>query len=246
MTTPAYLRFELIRTFRNRRFLILSLLFPIVMYVLIAVPDRHEQDVGHTGISAPLYFMIGLAAFGTMNAVLSSGARIAAERATGWTRQLRLTPLRAGEYIRAKVVTSYVMALCAIATLYAGGVALGVRMPADRWLSMTFLILAGLLPFAALGVLYGYLLTVESIGPAIGGTTALLAFLGGAWFPITGGGFFQDVAEELPSYWLVQASREGLGAGHPWGAHGSAVIAVWAALLTGLAVRVYQRDTKRI
>jgi ABC-2 type transport system permease protein len=37
--------------------------------------------------------MVGLAAFGTMGAVLSSGARIAAERSTGWNRQLRLTPL---------------------------------------------------------------------------------------------------------------------------------------------------------
>jgi ABC-2 type transport system permease protein len=246
MTAPAYLRFELIRTFRNRRFLILSMVFPIAMYVLIAGPNRHEQDLGHTGISAPLYFMVGLAAFGTMNAVLSSGARIAAERATGWSRQLRLTPLGAGRYIQAKVVTSYALALSALAAVYAEGTALGVRMPADRWVSMTALILVGLVPFAALGILYGHLVSVDSIGSAIGGTTALLAFLGGAWFPITGSGVFQDVARELPSYWLVQASRDGLGAADPWGAHGWAVIVVWAALLTGLAARAYRRDTQRI
>ena len=33
--------------------------------------------------------MVGLAAFGTMNAMLARGARIAAERAVGWNRQLR-------------------------------------------------------------------------------------------------------------------------------------------------------------
>ena len=37
--------------------------------------------------------MVGLTAFGTMNAVLSTGARIAGERAVGWNRQLRITPL---------------------------------------------------------------------------------------------------------------------------------------------------------
>ena len=37
--------------------------------------------------------MVGLAAFGAMNAVLAFGARIAAEREVGWNRQLRLTPL---------------------------------------------------------------------------------------------------------------------------------------------------------
>ena len=46
-----------------------------------------------TGISAPLYYMVGLASFGTMLAMISSGARIAGERQAGWTRQLRITPL---------------------------------------------------------------------------------------------------------------------------------------------------------
>ena len=32
----AYLRFELLRTFRNRRFFIFSLGFPLVLYFLIA------------------------------------------------------------------------------------------------------------------------------------------------------------------------------------------------------------------
>ena len=47
--------------------------------------------------------MAGMAAVGTMIAVLSSGARIAAERSAGWTRQLRITPLTAGDYFGAKV-----------------------------------------------------------------------------------------------------------------------------------------------
>src|SRR3954465_4962760 len=97
-----YLRFELIRTLRNRRVLIFSLAFPIVLYLLIAAPNRNEGNLSGTGISAPLFFMIGLASFGTINAVLSSGARIAAERSVGWSRQLRITPLKTREYFRAK------------------------------------------------------------------------------------------------------------------------------------------------
>ena len=57
-------------------------------------PERNDERPRRTGISAPLYFMVGLAAFGTMNAMLASGARIAAERTVGWNRQLRITPLR--------------------------------------------------------------------------------------------------------------------------------------------------------
>jgi ABC-2 type transport system permease protein len=241
-----YLRFEVLRTLRNRRVLTFSLAFPIILYLLIAAPNRGESDLSGTGISAPLYFMIGLASFGTMNAVLSSGARIAAERSVGWNRQLRITPLKPREYFRAKVATSYMLALISLLALYAAGIALGVDISIGNWLQMTLLIVIGLIPFAALGILMGHLLTADSVGPAIGGTTALFAFLGGSWYPITGNGFLAQVAKELPSYWVVQASRAGLGAPHPWGARGWAVIAVWSVVLIALAGRAYQRDTQRV
>ena len=143
-------------------------------------------DLGGTGISAPLYFMVGLAAFGTMSAMLSSGARIAGEREVGWNRQLRITPLSTRTYFRAKVLTGYVMALTSLAAaLRRRARPLGVSLSAREWLGMTGLILVGLMPFAAVGIVLGHLLTVDSIGPVIGGLTALLAILGGTWFPIT-------------------------------------------------------------
>jgi ABC-2 type transport system permease protein len=241
----AYSRYELLRTFRNRRFFLLSLGFPLVLYFLIAGPNRHEHDFGGSGISAPLYYMVGLAAFGTMGAVLSSGARIAAERSVGWNRQLRITPLSTRAYFGTKVITGYMTAAVTIALLYAAGTSLGVRLSAADWLEMTGLILVALLPFAALGVLLGHLLTADSIGPAMGGSTALFAFLGGAWFPIGNGSVFHEIAQSLPSYWLVQASHVSL-AGSGWGYTGWLVILLWTLALTRLAARAYQRDTKRV
>src|SRR5689334_17414426 len=105
-----YARYELMRTFRNRRFVVFSLGFPIVLYFMIAGPNRNEVNLAGSGISAPVYFMVGLTAFGAMNAVLSMGARIAAERTVGWNRQLRLTPLSTGRYFRVKVLTAYATA----------------------------------------------------------------------------------------------------------------------------------------
>ena len=96
----AYLRYELLRTVRNRRFFFFSLAFPLILYFLIAGPNRNEDDIGGSGLSAPLYFMVGLAAFGTMNAMLGAGARIAGERSVGWNRQLRITPLPPRTYFR--------------------------------------------------------------------------------------------------------------------------------------------------
>jgi ABC-2 type transport system permease protein len=243
MNAATYTRYELIRAFRNRRLFILSLAFPVVLYLAIAGPNRNEHDLGGTGIAAPLYFMVGLATFGTMNAVIGAGVRISAERSVGWNRQLRLTPLSARAYLLAKVLTAYLMALVTLVALYAEGVSLGVRLSAVGWLEMTGLLLISLVPFAALGILVGHLLNVDSIGPALGGGTALLALLGGVWFPI-GSGVLHDVAETLPSYWLVQASRVAIG-GESWGLRGWIVVAVWSVGLAALAARAHRRDTKR-
>jgi ABC-2 type transport system permease protein len=244
VSSLTYTRYELLRTFRNRRFFLLSLGFPLVLYFTIAAPNNGVANLSGSGISAPLYFMVGLVSFGTMSAMLSCGARIAAERAVGWNRQLRITPLSPRAYFRAKVLTAYAMALVSIVALYASGAVLGVSLPAGQWLEMTGLILVGLIPFAALGVALGHVLTPDSIGPALGGGVSLFALLGGTWFPLQHG-FLYDIAQYLPSYWLVQASHVALGGG-AWPVRAWIVIATWTAVLSVLAVRAYRRDTRRV
>lgn len=245
MSTATYARDEVLRTFRDRRFFIFSLIFPVTMYLLIAGPNRDETDLSGTGISAPLYFMVGLIGFGTMVAVMAGGARIAAERTVGWNRQLRLTPLRPARYLRAKVLTGYLMAAVSIAVLSIAGLGLGVRMPVGRWIEMVGLILVALIPFAGMGIAIGHLLTTESLGPALGGITAVFAFLGGSWFPITGSGFFVDLAHALPSYWLVEAGHIGIG-GSAWGVEGWLVVGVWSVAMVAAAAWAYRRDTRRV
>lgn len=253
MTSATYVKYELLRTVRNKRSFIFSLIFPVVMYFLLALPNRNNHNFGGTPnnpthIFAPQYYMLGLLAFGSMIAVLSSGARIAAERSVGWNRTLRLTPMTPRTYFRAKILTGYLMAAVAIVLLYASGLALGVRIhPVGDWFRMTGLVLVALVPFAALGVALGHLLTVDSMGPAMGGITSLFAFLGGTWFPLTGHGFFIDFCKSLPSFWLTRAGQIGLGgSSDPWGSRGWLTIAVWAAAATVFAMWAYRRDTQRV
>jgi ABC-2 type transport system permease protein len=239
-----YTRFELLRTFRNRRFFIFSFGFPLVLYFLIAGPQKNNHNLAGTGIPAPLYYMAGLAAFGTMASMISSGARIASERRAGWTRQLRITPLRPRDYFRAKVVTSYAMAITSLLLLYIAGASLGVSLPAGQWLAMTGLIIVALLPFAVLGITLGHLVNVESVGPLTGGLLAILAFLSGTWFPLTSG-FLYDVGQYLPGYWIVQASHIAIH-GHPWGTQGWVVVIAWTVVLLVAARVAYRRDTQRV
>jgi len=240
-----YTRYELVRAVRNRRFFFFSLGFPLVFYYVIASPQRANHDFAKSGLSLPLYYMVGLIGLGTMIAMISTGARIAAERQVGWTRQLRITPLTTRDYFRAKILTAYMMSCLTILGLTIAGLTLGVHLAAGRWLGMVALILVSLAPFAALGVMLGHLLNVDAIGPATGGGASLLAFLGGTWFPLGHSGFLFELGRLLPSYWLVQAAHVGL-TGHGWPARAWLTIAAWTVLLTLGAVYAFRRDTQRV
>ena len=243
MSTLVYTRYELLRTFRERRLFIFSFGFPLILYYVIAAPNRNVHDFNGTGIPLPLYYMVGLASYGTMMAAMSAGFRIAGERQAGWTRQLRITPLSPRTYLRTKVLTAYAMAAVSLGLLYIAGASLGVSMPAGTWLKMTGLVALGLLPFAALGIALGHLLTVDSTGPATGGLVSLLALVSGTWFPATG--FLHTIGQWIPSYWLVQAGRISLH-GHAWGTQGWGVVIGWTVVLGVLAAIAFVRDTGRV
>jgi ABC-2 type transport system permease protein len=243
MTHSTYIRSEVLRTFRNRRFLLFSLAFPLVLFFTIAGANK---NVTLEGVPFPVYYMTGMAAWGAMIAIISSGARISSERLVGWTRQLRITPLRTTVYFEAKILCGYLMALVTIVALYLSGTALSVRLDAGQWATMTLLLLVGLIPFAVLGVMAGHLLKPDSIGPAVGGVTALFAIIGGAWGPLSTSPTFVDIAKCVPSYWLVQSGRVAFG-GSGWPpAEAWIVIAVWTIVFMRLAVLAYRRDTGRV
>jgi ABC-2 type transport system permease protein len=239
--TATYIRSEWLRTVRNRQFFIFSLVMPVVLLLVIAGPNR-DEELG--GLPFASYYMTGMVSWGCMAAVIAGGARIAAERTIGWNRFLRTTPLRPSVYLSSKVITGYGMACISMAALYAVGTSLGVRMAAGRWLEMSALIMIGLVPFAALGVVIGHLLSTESMGPAMGGVTSLFALLGGAWGPIADQGVLHTVAELLPSFWLVRSGRVGVG-GDAWTPLGWTVIVVWSIAMVWLARWAYRRDTKK-
>jgi ABC-2 type transport system permease protein len=237
-----YLRYELLRMFRNRRFFIFSLAFPLVLFYFVAGSQKHQTI---EGIPFPTYYLAGMISFGTMSAMMSSGARISGERLVGWNRQLRLTPLSARNYFRAKVITAYTTSLISVAMLFVAGATLGVHLTAPRVLHMTLLVVVGLIPFAAFGILLGHLLTPDSMGPVLGGGIAILSLIGGAYGPLGGDhGFMHDLSLSTPTYWLVRAGR--ILVGQPaWDATGWIVVASWTVVLAGLAARAYRRDTQR-
>ena len=118
-------------------------------------------------------------------------------------------------------------------------------MPLQRWIEMTGLILIGLIPFVALGIMLGHLIKSDSMGPVMGGGMSFLSIFGGAFGQFgADGSVLNKITQAIPSYWIVRAGQTALG-GRAWGTTGWLVIAVWSVLLTYGAVWAYRRDTGR-
>ena len=149
-------------------------------------------------------------------------------------------------YFRTKVLTAYIMAAVSIGLLYVAGLLYGVRIGSiGRWAEMTLLLLVGVLPFIGMGIAVGHLLTIDSMGPAVGGGSAFFGFLGGQWYPLPEHGVLHTIGEGVPSFWLTQASHIGVGA-PAWGVKGWIIVATWSVAMGLAAGWAYRRDTKKV
>ncbi len=237
-----HLRYEVLRTLRNPAFAGLTVALPLVLFYSVASAERHKT---FDGTSFPLYFMTAMAAYGAMYAAVAPGSRIARDRASGWLRQMQITPLRTRTEFTAKVVGAYLLALPALVLLFLAGASLGVRLGATQWLEMAGLLLAGLAPLVVIGLVLGYLLSSDAVAPAFAGVVVLFALLGGVFgFQLATSGPVFDVMKGLPSYWLVQAGKTALGGGG-WPAEAWIVVAVWTVVLVPVASLSYRRSATR-
>jgi ABC-2 type transport system permease protein len=238
----AYLSLELRRALRDRRYLAIVMGWPVASYLLFSTVFGATSDRAE-GLDPHVEIMVAMATFGAIGAVLmATGPRMAVERQSGWTRQLRLTPLRPSSVLAARVTAALLLTLPAIClTFVVAAAAKGVTLPAWEWPAMVGLLLAGVFPFAVLGTVIGSLTDGDS---ATGVTTIVylsLAALGGLWMPakVLPPGM-RAVAHALPSYRLAELAWRVAG-GHTPPASAVAVLGAWALVLTAVAVPVARR-----
>ncbi|MER5578659.1 ABC transporter permease [Streptomyces massasporeus] len=239
------IRLELARALRNRKFLFFSVIYPSVLFLIIAGNADSTTKVPGSGLTLPTYMMVSMASFGALTAVLMGNSeRIAKEREGGWVRQLRLTTLPGRGYVLAKTASAAVVSLPSIVIVFAvAGAVKDVRLDAWQWLALTGAIWAGSLVFAALGVAIGYLATGDAVRPIAMITYFGLSMLGGLWMPTTTfPDWLQDIAKWLPThaYAALGQAIEQSRAPH---VHDLAVLVVSFVLFAGGAAWLYRKDT---
>ena len=237
------LKIELARLLRNRRTMFFALVFPAGLFLAIGSSDGWEQKAGFGNVAA--YIMVSMALYGGALIAAAGGASVATERALGWSRQLRLTPLNPAVYIGMKALVALVLGAVAIVVVNAVGILQNrADMPVDRWVACAALTLACTTVFAALGVFIGYLVPGENAMQILGPGLALLAFLGNVFIPITEGSTLWNVAAWTPMFGVAEVSRAPLTGDLPWYAVVNAV--AWLAVFVVGAAWRMSKDTARV
>ncbi|HET8615356.1 MAG TPA: ABC transporter permease [Actinomycetales bacterium] len=242
--TTTLLRLELRRLLRNRRTVIFTLIMPPVFFLVFGTKTAYRsQSVGHGNVTA--YVAVSMAVYGAMLACTAAGAVVSVERAQGWSRQLRLTPLRPVAYVVGKALVALVTGLASVVVVFVVAAFSHADMPAHVWVECGLLAWLGSLVFAAFGLFMGYLLPAENVMQILGPVLAVLAFAGGLFVPLDDGTLFATLAKLTPLYGLATLSRLPLTSdGNGWTALLN--ILVWGGLFTAGAAWRFRRDTARV
>ncbi|HLX09686.1 MAG TPA: ABC transporter permease [Thermoanaerobaculia bacterium] len=220
--------------------------FPIMFYLLFGLA-MHYDPLG--GVSIAVYLLATYGAFGVMNAALFGfGIGVAAERGQGWLLLKRATPMPPLALFAGKLAMSLLFAVGIVGALIALGVSLGhVRVPAATLAELAAVLVAGALPFAALGLAVGYWAGPNS-APALCNLLSLpMAFASGLWIPFPMlPSFVRQIAHGLPAYHLARLALGVIGAGNREPAAGSVLyLAGFTVAMLALARAGYLRDEGR-
>ena len=238
-----FLYLEVRRLLRNRRTVLLSVVAPVALFFLFRSARRLPQLEGSNFEAVT---MVGIAVYGAMLAATSGGAMVSVERALGWSRQLRLTPLNPVAYVAIKLVIAMLLGAVSVTVVFAAGAIQGVRMPAETWVLSALLAWITALVFASFGLFMGYLLPTENVMQIIGPVLGVFAFFGGLFVPLSFlPSTIQDVGPYMPTYGVAAIARYPLlgGAFDPtWLLN----LVVWTVILAGGAMILFRRDTRRV
>lgn len=232
--------FQLRRVARNRQFLFFTVLLPALFTVFFT--EVFAGTAGAAGPEQAAAATVSMMAYGAIGAALGATIRLSFDRASGWLRQLRVTPVPQTSVVAVDVAVGMLLTLPPLVVVaLTGRFAGGVRLAVGEWIALVGVLWLGSAVFVALGLLLGWALEEKAAGGAIGIVGTVLATLGGLWVPVelfpSG---LRAVAHGLPSYWYAETGRAAAAGELPPGL-AVAALAGSAAVFAGLAVLVARR-----
>lgn len=196
------IRLELLRLLRSPAFALPMFVLPVALYLLFAFAVMGEQAAKDPNAARFMFAGFSLMAV-TMSAVFATAPSLALEREQGLLTLKRAQPAPAGAWLLAKLVAGSVCgALAYLPILVATAVGGQAALSAAQLAAMSAVLVAGTLPFCALGLMVGSLAS-GSAAPAYANLVYLPGmYLSGLFFPLPPSLHFQ--APFWPQFHLNQ------------------------------------------
>jgi ABC-2 type transport system permease protein len=237
---------EFLKVIRVPIFAVTTIALPLMFYVIFGITFAGEQA---GGVGMTTYMLVTYGAFGVIGAALFGfGVSVAVERGQGWMRLKRVAPMPPLAYFVAKVVMSLAVATIIVLAMFTlGALVGGVRLDPQLWVAAGLALVAGALPFSAMGLAFGYLVGPNSAPAVLNLAWLPMAFASGLWIPISQlPDVVRSVAVALPPYHFVQLALGTIGAsegGSPV-VHAAAVLGFTLVFLV-VAAWGFRRDEGR-
>jgi ABC-2 type transport system permease protein len=238
-------KYEFLTRLRLRAYSISTITFPLMFYVLFGlVLNQKDAPVGGVGIAT--YLIPSYGTFGVMGASLfGTASGLAAERGLGWLQVKRASPMPPFAYFMAKVALGMMFSAIVVTLLLLLGVLFGgVHLTLTNAAELVATLVAGSLPFCAMGLAIGYFVGPNSAVATINLIYLPLSFCSGLWIPIMFlPKLIQQIAHFLPPYHLAQLALSVVGGGQHesnW-IHWEALIG-FSLICLGVARLGFQRD----
>jgi ABC-2 type transport system permease protein len=250
-TAAIYLKeakYEFLKNLRLRVYSASVVSFPLMFYVLFGLVLNSGAAIAGTRV--PTYLIATYGTFGVMGASLfGTAAGLASDRGLGWLQVKRASPMPPFAYFFAKVVLSLIFSAIVVSLLLVLGISFGgVRMPLAEMANLLATLVAGSLPFAAMGLAIGYFAGPNSAPSVINLIYLPLSFCSGLWVPYMFlPRFLRQMALGLPPYHLSQLALGIVGAGrHESVATHWEVLFAFTLICLGVARIGFQRDQGKL
>jgi ABC-2 type transport system permease protein len=211
-------RFQLTSIARNRRAVVLSLVFPVVLLVMfnsVFVSGTDSVELAGAKVTAQAYFTGGMLAY----AILLSGFSqlaigLVSQRESGQLKRLRGTPVPAWTFIVATVVRAVVtVGLMALVLLAIGRLAYSVAFSAEALGEILLYVVLGTATMCSLGIAATAIAAdVDSASAALPLAAVLLSLISGIFVPVDQlPGWLEHIARFFPVYHLAAGLQTALG-----------------------------------
>jgi ABC-2 type transport system permease protein len=201
--------YESLRMLRSPAFAIPFLLLPVPVYLFFGVMLAGPAVAKHPSVAD--YLFSGFSVFAVMGpALFGAGCALALERDAGFLKLKRALPAPGGAYLIAKMLMSMVFAALAMATMLAAAIfADTVSLSIGQLLIMTVVMIAGAVPFCAIGLLVGSCASGSSTPAFINIVFLPMLWLSGLFVPLPK--FLEKWAVIWPAFHLNQVALGSAG-----------------------------------